>query len=109
MMSPTFLIIGLENGTYHGWNLSNNSFDSIPAHTKGVTTLTKFENFLISGDREGNIQIRDINKNCDLAIPTQSIMDQNQVTCMSVVRTKGEFIILTGDESGMITAGQIKD
>ena len=28
---------------------------------------------------------------------------------MNIVRAKGEFIILAGDESGMITAGQIKD
>lgn len=71
MMNPTFAIIGLENGSYHGWNLSNNTFDSIPAHKKGVTTLEKYENFLLSGDREGGIQIRDLNNNCNLAIPAQ--------------------------------------
>ena len=32
LMNPTFLIIGLENGSYHGWNLASNSFDSIIAH-----------------------------------------------------------------------------
>lgn len=55
MLNPTFLIIGLENGTYHGWNLANNAFDSILAHQKGVTAITKVDNFLLSGDREGVI------------------------------------------------------
>ena len=31
-MSDTFIMCGLEDGTYHGWNLSNNAFDSIKAH-----------------------------------------------------------------------------
>jgi hypothetical protein len=55
-LQDTFMLCGLENGSYHGWNLSNNSFDSILAHKNGgVTAVAKKDNFLLSGDRVGNI------------------------------------------------------
>jgi hypothetical protein len=54
-LNDTFMLCGLENGSYHGWNLSNNSIDSILAHKCGVTVVAKKDNFLLSGDRGGNI------------------------------------------------------
>lgn len=60
MTSETFLIIGLQNGTFQGWNLEKNSFDTLPAHTQSVTALHKHANFLVSGDATGEIKVWDV-------------------------------------------------
>ena len=41
MMSETFLVVGLQNGSFQGWNLSLNSFDVLPAHPQSVTSMHK--------------------------------------------------------------------
>jgi hypothetical protein len=52
-VKPDFLIIGLENGAYHGWTLTNNSFQSIETHKAGITSLHLRDDFFASGDRAG--------------------------------------------------------
>jgi hypothetical protein len=32
MANPSFLLIGLENGNFAGWNLGNNTLDALSAH-----------------------------------------------------------------------------
>lgn len=109
MMNPSFAIIGLDNGSYHGWNLSNNTFDSIPAHQKGVTALFRYDNYLLSGDREGGIQVRDINNSCNLAVPPLQIIDPKSISCLTIIKPKGEFLILAGDEGGLMSVGKVSD
>lgn len=61
LINPDFLVIALDNGAYYGWTLSKNSFDQIEAHKNGsILTLKKHGDFLISGDRNGFCQIRNI-------------------------------------------------
>lgn len=50
MTSETFLVIGLENGTFSGWNLVSNAFDILQAHQSPVRSLILHDKFLISGD-----------------------------------------------------------
>ena len=49
MTKPDFLVIGLNNGLFSGWNLAHNSFDDLQAHSTPVQALHLFEKFLISG------------------------------------------------------------
>jgi len=49
MTKPDFLVIGLNNGLFSGWNLAKNSFDDLQAHSTPVQALHLFEKFLISG------------------------------------------------------------
>jgi len=52
------LICGLENGMMSGWNLATNSFDKLPAHSAGITAISRHDQFLMTGDRMGQIQVR---------------------------------------------------
>ena len=53
MSSATFLVSGLENGSFFGWDLNLDATPEMKVHLNGVTTLEKHEGFLISGDRKG--------------------------------------------------------
>jgi len=58
MANPSFLLIGLDNGSFAGWNLGNNTLDALSAHqgpNSGIIYLQKFDNFVISGDRNGRV------------------------------------------------------
>ena len=74
LINPDFLAIGLDNGIIFGWSLSTNSFDRIEAHQGGAIMVIKMHgNFLITGDRIGIIQVRDVSQGFNLAtkeIPT---------------------------------------
>ena len=54
-LTETFVIVGLEEGSYQGWDLSSNSLNSIKASDRGVTSLYRKHNILISGHRDGSI------------------------------------------------------
>lgn len=61
MANPNFLVIGLDSGSFIGWNLLENSLPQIEAHKKGgIITMKKFGDYLISGDRSGFVQVRSI-------------------------------------------------
>ena len=56
LVSPDFLVAGLDNGCYLGWNLTTNRPDVIEAHKNGgIMTLRKYNDFILSGDRNGFI------------------------------------------------------
>ena len=76
MTSDTFLVIGLQNGSFMGWNLSQNTFDGIPAHSQAVTAMYKHLNFLVSGDAAGEIKIRDC-ENYAVQLEGRVIPDSN--------------------------------
>ena len=59
LTSPTFLVMGLGDGRFCGWNLSTNSFDYIIAHQSPVTAMIFSPNLLLSGDSTGKIKIYD--------------------------------------------------
>jgi len=59
MMTETFCVVGLANGWFKGWNLATNSVDDLQAHTSSITSLTRHGTFLISGDMNGEIMVRD--------------------------------------------------
>ena len=53
LVNPSFLLIGLDNGSFAGWNPSTNGVDYLPAHqgaNSSITTLNIFEQFAFSGD-----------------------------------------------------------
>lgn len=50
---------GLENGAFFGWDLNaNQTFVKDDQPGDGITSLFKFKNYIISGDKKGNIQVR---------------------------------------------------
>ena len=54
VITPDFLVIGLDNGALHGWTLSTNSFATIEAHQNGaILTVKKHDDYILSGDRNG--------------------------------------------------------
>ena len=48
MTNPTFLLIGLENGHFAGWNLTTNSLDYLPAHEGANAEIIKLEKHELS-------------------------------------------------------------
>ena len=74
-------------------------------------------NYLITADRKGIIQIRDMTQGFALAtqeIPTNNSspgkpQPPNSITCLTVVETKGEFVIFAGHINGIITAARVID
>ncbi|CDW76594.1 UNKNOWN [Stylonychia lemnae] len=104
LVSQDFLVVGLDNGCYTGWNLLTNGLDKIEAHKNGrVMTLKKFNDFLLSGDSSGFIQIRQISLQYNLLTPEFQIYQPNSISCFEVIQFKGEHLILAGDTNGMIT------
>ena len=59
LTSETFLIVGLQNGNFQGWNLTDNGISTLPAHPQSVDSLFKHHNYLISGDAGGEIKVFD--------------------------------------------------
>ena len=60
MQNESLLIIGLQNGTFIGWNLSTNTTDVLAAHSTSVSSMHKHGNFLVSGDIAGEIKVWDL-------------------------------------------------
>lgn len=58
MAKPDFLVIGLSNGQFCGWNLAANSFDQLQAHGSSVNALHFADKMLISG-AANDIQVRE--------------------------------------------------
>ena len=75
MTTQTILIIGLENGTFEGWDLqsskSSEKFPSMAAHTQPITSLHKYDHFLISGDACGVVKFWDFENNYSKALTEQ--------------------------------------
>jgi len=46
--------------------------DYMEAHSRGICCMRKHENYLISGDLEGKIQIRDINEGYKMVTEVQT-------------------------------------
>lgn len=63
MTSPTFLVAGLLDGSFAGWNLENNQFNVFKAHDFAVTSLHQHQTFLVSGDSSGVIKVFDTTSN----------------------------------------------
>eukprot|EP00347_Sterkiella_histriomuscorum_P008066 403346504 len=109
LVNPDFLVIGLDNGCYTGWTLSANKQDQIEAHKSGaVTTLHKYQDFILSGDRSGNVQIRSISNQYNLMAPEFQINNPKPITCFFILQAKGEHLILAGDSNGMINVMKIE-
>lgn len=49
LANPSLLVIGLQNGTFQGWNLQADQVDTLQAHQSAVHSLFLYENMLISG------------------------------------------------------------
>lgn len=69
LSTPTLLLLGLENGSFAGWNLTTNTVEYLPAHSgekSQVCSLSKLGNIIISGDRCGRVQLRGIENSYNL-------------------------------------------
>ena len=72
LSSPSFLVVGLDNGNIAGWNLSTNALDQLPAHIgthNGILCMKKFASFIMTGDRVGRVQVRNSTNNFALQFP----------------------------------------
>ena len=65
MSSPVFLVIGLADGRFCGWNLQNNTFDYMAAHNSAVTAMSTAiisnQLYLMSGDSNGVVRVFNAN------------------------------------------------
>jgi hypothetical protein len=71
LATPTFLLVGLENGNLAGWDLAANKIDNLPAHAganSAITHIQKYMTVLFTGDYAGRVQIRNIS-NYQLLVP----------------------------------------
>lgn len=51
----TLVLIGLDNGTIAGWNLTTNVIDNLPAHNQGISHLQRYHTLLFSGSKSGQV------------------------------------------------------
>ena len=114
MTSETFLVAGLYNGTFQGWNLTTNSIDVLTAHTQAVTSLYNHQNYIISGSTDGEIKVRDIANGFNPMLEGKVIPDSNpnpqgltanlpEVRSLTLIETGAVPIVVAGDYSGQIT------
>ena len=69
--TPTFLLVGLDNGSLAGWNLVTNKIDKLAAHSganSAISHIEKNTTLLYTGDNAGRVQIRNTT-NYQLLIP----------------------------------------
>jgi hypothetical protein len=61
MIKPAdqFLLCALNNGQFLGWVLSSNSLENQPGHPAEISTVCMHQNFVLSADTRGVVQIRD--------------------------------------------------
>lgn len=55
------MIVGLQDGAFAGWDLGSNQLNYLPAHSgmnPAVSFLSKYETLMISGDMQGQVQVR---------------------------------------------------
>jgi len=113
LASPVFLIIGLANGQFRGWNISANSFDYVQHHTVAVTAMTTCnianELYIISGDQSGAVKVFKAPE-VTLALQGQVQIDpqrplNNTITSLTVIQTPTTQgpIFAASDIAGQIT------
>lgn len=71
LATPTFLLVGLENGNLAGWDLGANKIDNLPAHAganSAISHIKKYMTVLFTGDYAGRVQIRNTS-NYQLLVP----------------------------------------
>lgn len=116
ILNPDLLAIGLDSGVLFGWTLSTNSFDKVEAHQASpIMSIKTHGTFLLTGDRKGNIQIRNMANNFQLATrEIQSVSkggtkDSKSINSITVVDLKGEFIVYAGNNDGIISVTKVID
>lgn len=100
--------MGLDNGKYCGWNLTNNTLDHIEAHNQGVSAIIRRDQSLISGHLDGQVQFRNIPNQCKIMIQGLSSKTQKIVTCLEIMSTNNFHFILVGDAEGGLTLIRIE-
>lgn len=87
------------------WNLNDSSLSSIPAHSSPITALQKCGNYLISGDAQGNIQVRNATSAAlELQSPTGQIMSKSASPITSLCMVEEQIpIIISADQAGQMT------
>ena len=59
MLPSNTLVAGLDNGQMATWDLAQNALNNIPAHNCAITSINRHDNYLMTGDAQGNIHVRD--------------------------------------------------
>ena len=99
------MVAGLQDGTFSGWNLETNQVDALQAHSAPITVLFKHEQFLVSGDAQGHIQVRELPSfNVVLEKPPVSPQGYQPaaITSICVMNQPSGPIVVSGDVSGKI-------
>ena len=108
MCPNNVLVVGLGNGFFSGWNLNTNQLDSMQVHQSAISALTLKGSFLISGDSNGEIVVKDASSFADLlrTPPAQG----NRQDCKSPVvslallqQGLAQPIVVGGHLNGIVT------
>ena len=60
MLPNNVLVAGVgTGGQMPVWNLNENQFTAVPAHSVPITAMFRFNQYLVTGDSQGDIQVRD--------------------------------------------------
>uniref|UniRef100_A0A7S3CJ78 Uncharacterized protein n=1 Tax=Strombidium rassoulzadegani TaxID=1082188 RepID=A0A7S3CJ78_9SPIT len=117
MIAPTdsFIMGGMQDGNFMGLNLQNNGLDKLSGHSNGkpVSSLIHFQNYVISADEDGDIQIRDIASGYTQLgdnIKTSSFVKFKQVSNINAIEQmmvmqfppNNENVILAGSKDGFL-------
>ena len=94
------------NGKFMGWSLNANQVDTIDGHgeNKIVQSIISHEQFVLSADNQGTIQIRDQQFN-QAANPINLNIDNCQLspTSLVVLTFEGKPVIFAGNTQGLIS------
>ena len=107
LQSGEDLLVGtLMNGKFMGWKILANQVDLIDGHgeNKIVQAIMSHEQFVLSADSSGIIQVRD--QAFNQSVPPISVAINNQpltLTSLVVLTFKGVPVIFAGDTAGLIS------
>ena len=110
LTSPTFIVAGLSNGCFAGWNLQTNQMDEFKAHEYPVTSLHLHQTFLVSGDSNGIVKVFDTSNFSVLLEGKANVGYENQqkpcaITSLDIIEKPqlGGPLVVAGDNLGNIT------
>ena len=106
MLPNNVLTIGLNDGRLATWDLNTNAVNMMQNHTVASTAIHRHENYLITGDAQGNMQVMDTSS-AQVVLKSPPVNQQSQVKqspILSINLIEGSMpIVVGGDKDGQLS------
>jgi WD40 repeat protein len=85
LTSPTYLVVGLSDGTFAGWDLQSDQISILPAHNSPITSIMLHDQFLVSGDASGILKMFDTTKGFCIVLEGKTNYQQHSPSIQSLL------------------------